>query len=98
MELDEMQKRVVKYKVDKGFNMTNVETEFCLMYGEAGEAFDAYRKKKSDLGEELADVAIYLLGLADMLGFSLQNEVEKKMKINESRQYEMVNGILVKKK
>ena len=92
-----MQKKVVANKLNKGFDMTNVEREFCLLYGEAGEAYEAYRKKKSDLGEELADVAIYLLGLSEMLGFSLQDEVIKKMKINEGRQYERINGTLVKK-
>ena len=66
---------------------TNIEKEFCLMYGEVGEAYEAYRKKKDDLGSELADVGIYLLGLAEILGFSLQDEIEKKMKINEARRY-----------
>lgn len=64
MELKEIQKEVYQNKVNKGFNITNVDKEFCLLYGEVVEAFEAYRKKKSDLGEELADVAIYLLGLS----------------------------------
>ncbi|MFD2878189.1 MazG-like family protein [Paenibacillus rhizoplanae] len=48
------------------------------------EACDAYRKKKDDLGEELADVAIYLIGLAEILGINLEeeimNKIDKKMK------------------
>ena len=36
---------------------------------------------------ELADIAIYLLGLCEILGFSLEDEVLKKMKINEKRIY-----------
>ena len=40
--------------------MTDVNKEFCLTYGEIAEAYDAWRKKKDDLGEELADVTIYL--------------------------------------
>jgi len=35
----------------------------CLLHGEVAEAFDAWRKGREDVGEELADVAIYLLGL-----------------------------------
>ena len=96
MKLDEIQKQVYANKVNKGFSITNVEKEFCLLYGELGEAFEAYRKKKDDLGGELADVAIYLLGLSEILGFSLQEEIEKKMKINEKREYKNNDGTLEK--
>jgi len=47
----------------KGFNTTDIPLEFCLLQGEIAEAFDAWRKGRADVGEELADVAIYLLGL-----------------------------------
>ena len=93
MELKEIQKEVYQNKVNKGFNITNVDKEFCLLYGEVAEAFEAYRKKKSDLGEELADVAIYLLGLSEILGIELQDEIEKKMKKNEKRVYKNIDGI-----
>ncbi len=53
MDLKQIQKEIWKNKVDKGFNTTNVEKEFCLLYGEVAEAFDAYRKKKDDLAENL---------------------------------------------
>lgn len=94
MNLQEMQKAVYQNKVNKGFNITNVEKEFCLLYGEVSEAFEAYRKKKEDVGEELADVAIYLLGLAEILGVDLTDEIEKKMAINKERTYEVVDGVL----
>ena len=96
MTLDEIQKRVYANKLNKGFNVTNVEKEFCLLYGEIGEAFEAYRKKKDDLGGELADVAIFLLGLSEILGCSLQSEIERKMAINEKRNYTDKNGVLSK--
>lgn len=97
MELKEMQQKVYENKLKHGFNTTNVEREFCFLEGELSEAFEAYIKKHDNLGEELADTAIYLLGLSEMLGINLQEEVEKKMKINENREYVMVNGVLVKK-
>ena len=62
-----------------------------------GEAYEAYIKKHDNLAEELADVAIYLLGLSGMVGVNLADEIEKKMAINEKREYVMVNGVLVKK-
>lgn len=97
MELKEMQERVYQNKLNHGFNTTNVELEFCLLEGELSEAFEAYIKKHDNVGEELADTAIYLLGLSQMLGIDLEDEVKKKMKINESREYVKVNGVLVKK-
>lgn len=65
--------------------------------GEVSEAFDAYNKKLNTLGSELADVAIYLLGLAEMLGINLSEEIQKKILVNENREYVKVNGANVKK-
>jgi hypothetical protein len=66
-------------KLMKGSNTTNVPLEFCLLQGEIAEAFDACRKGREEVGEELADAAIYLLGLAEMLGIDLQDQIEAKM-------------------
>ena len=92
MNLKQVQKEVWQNKLNKGFNTTNIEKEFCLLYGEVAEAFDAYRKKKEDLNEELADIAIYLLGLSEMLGFDLEEEIMKKVSKNEKRVYKNVDG------
>lgn len=84
-------------KVAKGFNTTDVPLEFCLLQGEVAEAFDAWRKGRQDVGEELADIAIYLLSLAEMLGVDLQDAVEAKLAKNVARAYEpLTNGTLVK--
>jgi len=85
IDLMQLQKRVYQNKVAKGFNVTDVYKEFCLTYGELSEAFEAYLKKKDDLGEELADVAIYLLGLSEILGIDLESEVLLKIEKNENR-------------
>lgn len=92
MNLKQVQKEVWQNKLNKGFNTTNVEKEFCLLYGEVAEAFDAYRKKIEDLNEELADIAIYLLGLSEMLGFDLEEEIMRKVSKNEKRVYKNVDG------
>lgn len=87
-DLKKYQKMVYENKVQKGFNVTNVETEFLLIYGEIAEAFEAYKQNKMDnLGEELADIAIYLLGLSEILGIDLDEEIAKKIKINQKRKY-----------
>jgi hypothetical protein len=64
MRIRSAQKLAWENKVAKGFNTTDVPLEFCLLQGEIAEAFDAWRKGREDVGEELADVAIYLLSLA----------------------------------
>jgi NTP pyrophosphatase (non-canonical NTP hydrolase) len=66
----------------KGFNTTDVPLEFCLLNGEMAEAFDAWRKGRRDVAEELADTAIFLLGLAEMIGADLQGAVEAKLAAN----------------
>jgi len=96
MDLKKLQKEIYKNKVDKGFNTTDINKEFCLLYGEVGEAYDAYRKGKDDLGEELADIAIYLLGLSEILGKDLEEEIKNKVQINNNRKYKDVNGTKIK--
>ena len=78
------------------YSTTKIKKEFCLLYGEVGEAFNAYNKKKDDLNEELADIAIYLIGLSEMLGFDLEDEIVKKMKKNKKRVYKNVDGVNVR--
>lgn len=93
--LKQIQKDVWQNKINKGFNTTDIEKEFYFLYGEVAEAYEAYRKK-DDLGEELADVAIYLLGLSEMLDFDLEDEIMKKVSKNERRVYKEVNEVKVR--
>lgn len=96
MNMKEIQKEIWQNKLNKGFNITDVNKEFCLLYGEVAEAYDAYRKKKDDLNEELADIAIYLMGLSEMLGFDLETEILKKVDKNGKRVYKNIDGVNVR--
>lgn len=91
--MKQMQKAVYQNKLDHGFNVTDVPYEFLLLYGEVGEAYAAWLKKKPDLGEELADVAIYLMGIAEIVGIDLEDEIRRKMEINRNRKYVMKDGV-----
>ena len=93
VDLKKLQKEIYQNKVDKGFNVTDVNKEFCLTYGEVAEAYEAWRKKKDDLGEELADVAIYLLGLSEILGIDLEDEIQRKVYKNSKREYKVIDGV-----
>lgn len=57
------------------------------------EAYEAYRKKKNDLGEELADVVIYLLWISEILGIDLEKEILYKINNNVHREYKIINGV-----
>ena len=90
------QKRVYENKIKKEFNADNIEKELCLMNGEIAEFYDSYRNHLPSIGEELADVAIYLLGISEILGIDLDSEIERKILINEKREYKRVNGVSIK--
>lgn len=92
-DLKLLQERIYANKVKQGFNTTNIPAEFCYIYEEVAEAYRAYRKELPDLGEELADIAIYLLGLSEMLKIDLEKEVMKKIEVNEKRKYKSVSSI-----
>ena len=97
VSLKKLQKGVIQNKINHGFNTTDLTQEFCLAYGELGEAYMALLKNKPDYGEELADVAIYLLGIAEISGVDLEKEILKKMEKNSKRVYKKnEKGILVK--
>lgn len=96
VELKKLQKEVYQNKVNKGFNVTDINQEFCYTYGELAEAYDAYLKEKDDLGEELADVAIYLLGLSEILNIDLESEILHKIEKNKKRIYKKVKGDIIK--
>lgn len=93
-----MQVRVWSNKQTHGFNTTDVPLEICLLQGEVAELFEAWRHKSPEVAAELADVAIYLLSLAQMLGVDLGAAIDQKMEINTQRRYERQDGILIKVK
>lgn len=92
----DLQKRAWENKINHHFNTTNVEREFCLLEAEVSEAYLSWLRREKGLDLELADVAIYLFGLAEMNNIDLEEAIETKMKINEQRKYKKVNGVFIK--
>ena len=96
-DLKTKQKEVFQNKINKGFPIDDINREFCYLYGEVAEAFDAYRLKKDDLSEELADIVIFTLGIAEMLDIDLEDSLMKKIEKNNKRIYiKNEKGVLVK--
>ena len=95
IDLKEKQKEVYQNKLEKGFSL-DPNFNFNLLYGEVGEAFEAYYKKHDDLGSEFADIVIYVLGLCETLGIDLEEELIKKIDKNKNRKYKKENGAFIK--
>ncbi|MBQ8131429.1 MAG: hypothetical protein IJ193_02970 [Bacilli bacterium] len=95
MDLKEKQKEVYQNKIEKGFSL-DPNFNFNLLYGEVGEAFDAYYKKKNDLGSEFADIVIYVMGLCETLGIDLEEELINKIDKNKKRKYKKENGAYIR--
>lgn len=87
MDISHAQKLAWSNKLEKGFNTTDIALEFGLLTAELGEAFTAWRKHLPDLGEELADIVIFTMAVAEMAGLDLDGEVERKITKNRQRVY-----------
>lgn len=74
-------------KIEKGFNTTDIAFEFCRAHEELSEAFSKYSKSQPGVAEEIADVAIFLLGMCETLGYDLESELVRKIEINKKRVY-----------
>lgn len=87
VDLKELQKEVKRNKAEKGFNMTNTALEFCRAYEELSEAFSKFNKGQDGVGEEFADVVIFILGMCETMGFDLEKELVRKIEVNKKRKY-----------
>ncbi len=87
VDLKELQKEVMRNKIEKGFNTTDVAIEFCRAHEELSEAFSKFNKNQDGTAEEFADVAIFLLGICEILGYDLEKELVEKIEKNKYRKY-----------
>jgi NTP pyrophosphatase (non-canonical NTP hydrolase) len=87
VDLKELQKEVMRNKLEKGFNTSDMALEFCRAHEELSEAFSKYNKGQDGVAEEFADVAIFLLGMCESLGYDLEKELVRKIEINKNRKY-----------
>lgn len=72
-----------------GFNVSDPEKDLQYLRGEVDEAEEALLyKTPEDFVEELADVAIYCYGIAQMLDLDLDKAIDKKIKYNLTRVYD----------
>lgn len=93
--LEEIQQYVADMEVERGFSDRPI-IEQCLQLGEeVGEVFKAVRKhqnihtdpnsKIGKVGDELADVLIYLCAIANRMDIDLAAALRSKEAVNETR-------------
>lgn len=93
LDIQQLQKDIYQNKLDKGFNVTDINKEFCLIYGEVAEAYEVWRKNQEDVREEIADIAIYLLGLCEILEIDFEKEILSKVNKNKHSEYRIIDGV-----
>ena len=88
IDTKKLQKADLENKKNHNFKTTDIKFELLLLYGEVNELFQAWLKDDPEnINEELADVAIFLLGISEMVGSDLGEDILKKMEINKRRKY-----------
>ena len=90
--------RLIKFREDRGWKkyhtlknlITALQIEASelaepLLWRDVKEKTDLTEEEKKETAEEAADVFIYLLLIANKLGLDLDDEVDKKITINEKK-------------
>jgi NTP pyrophosphatase (non-canonical NTP hydrolase) len=99
-EIDTLIAEIREFAVSRDWEQFHTPKNLAMaIAGEAGELVAEFQwlkdeesirkalseKKFSDIELEVADVAIYLLRLSDVLGIDLAQAIRKKMEINQAR-------------
>lgn len=92
IDLKKLQKEAMENKIRHGFNTTDIALEFCRAHEELSEAFSKHNKGEEGVAEELADVAIFLLGMAEILEVDLEKELMEKIEKNKKRKYKKIKS------
>lgn len=90
MTLREIASRIHENAANHGWwdEERTVPELLCLIHSEVSEALEAYRENDWEhIGEELADIIIRTLDMAEGLGFDIQAELIRKHHINLNRTY-----------
>jgi len=90
MDFKRLQKDIHKNAKEHGWweAIRPIPELLCLLHSEVSEALEAYRNDdESNFEEELADVAIRLMDMAEGLEIDLEEAILKKHMVNISRPY-----------
>lgn len=89
--LREIQERIHKNKLQKGFPIGNVYFDISKIKEELRELKEAYDKANfENLGEELADILIMTIGIGSYFQIDIQSELLKKLDKIEKRKIKTI--------
>lgn len=93
--LKDFQKYVSELEIERGFSQQTVHDKCLLLGEEIGELFKAIRKSEglaidinssfSEIGDELADIFIYICAIANRKGIDMESAFLKKEEKNKQR-------------
>ncbi|MBU3193663.1 nucleotide pyrophosphohydrolase [Clostridium algidicarnis] len=88
--MEEVKKRVRKFRDDREWSQFHTPGNLAKAISiETGELLEHFlwnnNYDKEAVGEELADVMVYCLHMADSLGVNIEDIIEKKMDKNEKK-------------
>lgn len=88
MDLTLAQKRITINKVNKGFDVSDIESEFNSLSEKLKIVLNAFHQESvGDVADTLSDVVICSLGLAEQLNIDMENALMHKLQINENSVY-----------
>ena len=90
--LKDLQKRIYKNKVEKGFNTSDdyegLNQEICFLAEEVGEIARHHRRgEREEVVDSVTDLFIFTLGLLEILGVDADRQVQKVLEDIEKREY-----------
>jgi NTP pyrophosphatase (non-canonical NTP hydrolase) len=89
-----VQRAVMDNKRRQRLNAVDVPLELCLLQAELAAFFQAWHARRGPAtAEELADLAIHVLGLAGICGIDLQSAVAGKLALDAGCHGDRVNGV-----
>ncbi len=98
--LSDFQKYVIELEKERGFSDQTIIDKCLLLGEEVGELFKAVRKSEglvvdansnfTDIGDELADILIYVCAIANRKNIDLEKAFLKKEEKNKLRKWEVL--------
>ena len=95
--LNDFQKYVAELEIERDFINQSARDKCLLLGEEVGELFKAVRKaegmnidknsKIADIGDELADILIYICSIANRFDIDLENAFRTKEEVNKKREW-----------
>ena len=86
MNFRELKQRVTIWRISRAEERQPVWAAAMVVAEEAAEVLECFSKGRRDrLAEELADVVIAAVDLANVMGVNLEEAIERKMEVLENR-------------